>query len=194
MINSKVNAIRVVQPFSNTKRCDIDLSQPTSAEVYHLFTMYSSRSTDLSPNKRIESIGSWRNTEPEEFGAQMTVGIIRSDLESSNQFETPQDTRSAEQTRADIESLPFYCSIQDFSSAISFEELQHASFTRAAVPLILSLRPIKRQEAIESLLGSSHGDERENLEHALRIISSSTVLYVSGEGGCGKSCVELGLR
>ncbi len=137
--------------------------------------------------------GSITGTESE-TGFDMTVYVVRNALDPSDDIQSMDDSSSIELIRADIHDLPSYCSIKEFSSAMGFDELQHAYFVRAAVPLILSLRPNEVKKAMEILLQRTTGMTRANQEQSLERIASPTVFYISGEGGCVKSWVELGQK
>ncbi len=104
------------------------------------------------------------------------------------------DLRTKEQICADIESLPDFCSIHEFKTAMGFEELENASFTRAVVPLILFLKTDTRREAIKRLLEHIEGKMSENQEQSLVRISSSTLFCMADRGGCDESWIELALH
>ena len=124
----------------------------------------------------------------------ITVDIVVDGVHGhSTAIETAGD-RSVDQIRRKIEKLPYFCSIADLSAVFGFDELQHAAFCRMAIPLMFSFNPNIRNLAIKNLASGNGCSLSTEQERALKYISSPTIMYLGGEGGCGKSWVEYGIQ
>ena len=125
----------------------------------------------------------------------LTLSVIRDAISLSGEVEVESaDPNSAEEAAARIRSLPSYPSIHEVSEAFGLDGLQHAAFCCAAIPFLLSLQPQKRNRAIAMIAESQDGNAEREQVHALRSLSEPTVMYIGGEGGCGKSWVEYAIQ